>query len=403
MPFCLLPHRVLDRVGMAIAPSRHVLSLLAAMESVPSRSPGENLASSPSLEAGAVPSTIRRGNSLSLQQASASAGDSSPSTSMEARPPLSPQPQVLTSRTGFGSAIPLDGLLPPTSQQSVRNSRDLVVMSTHIDSDSDSQLRMSDIHLSSLLSAKSARAGSGERNHSRSQIDLAGSSGIVEAGTIAAAVPPSEPTSSRKRHLSDSIKLVASTGSGNDIVAQASRRSSSIDIAPPSSREPRPSQRPLHITGASLAAGSGSPSSEHSSKVAALTGNNPPPQSPSSSRFHSGPSSLAHLADMDRSYSIKRSGTSGRNSSAPIDGNLPSMVRPGSFLDVASEGGVGSVGTDDDDVNAAPYSDSEGFNDDHEEWSNEDGEENADINNGRWHEVQALPLHDPVTGKEVSF
>jgi hypothetical protein len=79
------------------------------------------------------------------------------------------------------------------------------------------------------------------------------------------------------------------------------------------------------------------------------------------------------------------------------------MVRPGSFLDVASEGGVGSVGTDDGDVNAAPYSDSEGFNDDHEEWSNEDGEENADINNGRWHEVQALPLHDPVTGKEVSF
>ena len=81
--------------------------------------------------------------------------------------------------------------------------------------------------------------------------------------------------------------------------------------------------------------------------------------------------------------------------SAPIDGGSFNMVRPGSFLDVASEGAAGS---EDDDV----YSDSEAEDLNEEgDWSDEGEGVEQEMDNMRWHEVQALPLHDPVTGKEV--
>ena len=347
------PPRILDQVGLAVAPSSHVLSLLASLENT-----GGGMKGSPASSKGS-----RGLLSDTLADAKQQAAGSCTT--------LAPQP-FAPLRSGFGSAIHLECL--PGSNPVSRGHLTTMDREVGGESDSEGQVRLD---LYEVLVSGSSNAQGRATDQVVGSVARSSSTASIRDDSSGRTRGPTSPaaTSVRRHQSADSASWGNQPGGpmvipfGTESTGGRPGQRSSMNLAGPASASP-----PRPAGGSRL-----------------LAAPSPPSASPSWSKFNSGPNSLAQLASMDRSYSIRR-GSTGRNSGG--DEGAFGLLRPGQPPELPE--GEGS-GAEDDSVDSES---DEGAGPCRGDWS-EDEEDWSAAANLRWHEVQAMPVRDPVTGKEV--
>lgn len=351
---------MLDQVGLAVTPSRHLLSLLVAMEST-HRAPTSN---AEDLE-GALGSPCDSLCSFPVGQT----GVGQPVGYKPSDSPLEtnlPPPPEIASSDAFGSNIRIDALQLPASKTTRRSKSQLTIGDSFSDSDNDRQIRLS--RISTFIKGDPPSGYQlGRSAGSDARLDK-----LQRPGGISA-------FSANNRYLGPGM---------------LGRPASSHMTIPEISLSAGHALQRSHLTKSpSTISPSTSLSPLGSLRVVPHVGSAPPlvPESPryTSRRLNSGHNSLISLATTERSYSIKRHNSISRNVFDEYSEGKGTNMLKKKDSGISCENESYSEETDDTDTD----------NDESEDWSEEELAEEAKFT--RWHEVQALPIQDPVTGKEV--